>query len=99
MLVTSDPLLWEALLRRPLHERRGAAPRELIDFIARHNDATGNPAVARPALPDAELDQDIDAALAGLPAAVLRHLAPCLLGVFVMEGTGASAASSVVTGP
>jgi len=99
MLVTSDPLLWEALLRLPLRERRGAAPRELIDFIGRHNDATGNPASARPALPDAELDQDIDAALAGLPAAVLRHLAPCLLGVFVMEGTGASAASSVVAGP
>ena len=99
MLVTSDPLLWETLLHHPLAERRGIAPRELIDFIGRHHAVTGKAAVARPARPDAVLDRDLDAALAGLPGAVLSHLAPCLLGVFVMEGTGASAVSSVVAGP
>lgn len=99
MLVTSDPLLWETLLRRPLDERRGKAPRELIDFIGRHHEATGKSTVARAALPDAGLERDLDAALAGLPAAVLRHLEPCLLGLFVMEGTGASAVSSVIAGP
>jgi len=99
MLVTSDPLLWETLLRHPLAERRGSAPRELIDFIGHHHAATGKAAVARPARRDAALDQDLDAALGGLPGAVLRHLEPCLLGVFVMEGTGASAVSSVVAGP
>lgn len=99
MLVTSDPLLWEELLRRPLAERRGGAPRELIDFIGRYNEATGSPAVARAAPPCPGLDADLDAALAGLPASVLRHLDPCLLGVFGMEGTGASAVSSVVAGP
>ena len=80
MLVTSDPLLWETLLRHPLGARRGSAPRELIDFIGRHHAATGKAAVARPARPDAALDQELDAALAGLPGAVLRHLEPCLLG-------------------
>lgn len=99
MLVTSDPLLWETLLHRPLAERRGSAPRELIDFIGRHHAATGKAAVARAALPDAGLERDLDAALAGLPVAVLRHLEPCLLGVFMMEGTGASALSGVVAGP
>lgn len=99
MLVTSDPLLWETLLRRPLAERRGAAPRELIDFIGRYNQATGKSAVARAASPFPDLDSDLAAALAGLPAAVLRHLEPYLLGVFLMEGTAASAVSSVVTGP
>jgi hypothetical protein len=99
MLVTADPLSWEALLRRPLAARRAAAPRELIDFIQRHNEVTGKPATARAAIPDPSLDADLDAALAGLPAAVLRHLAPCLLGLFVMDGTGASAVSGVVAGP
>lgn len=99
MLVTADPLFWEDLLLRPLAERRGSAPRELIDFIGRHNQATGNGAAARAAVADPALDADIDAALAKLPLPVLRHLAPCLLGVFVMDGVGASAASSVVTGP
>jgi hypothetical protein len=99
MLVTSDPLLWETLLRRPLAERRGNAPRELIDFIGRHHQATGKTIVARAAILDAGLERDLDAALAGLPITVLRHLEPCLLGVFVMEGTGASAVSSVVAGP
>lgn len=99
MLVTSDPLSWEDLLRRPLAERKGGAPRELIDFIGRHNQATGNPAAARAAVPDAGLEADIDAAIAGLPVPVLRHLEPCLLGVFVMAGVGASAVSSVVAGP
>lgn len=99
MLVTSDPLSWEDLLRRPLVERKGSAPRELIDFIGRYNQATGNPAMARAAPPDPGLDADIDAAIAGLPLPVLRHLEPCLLGVFVMDGVGASAVSSVVTGP
>jgi hypothetical protein len=99
MLVTADPLLWEALLRRPFAARRGAAPRELIDFIGRHHEATGKPVVARAATAIEDLETDLDTALAGLPAAVLRHLEPCLLGVFLMEGTGASAVSSVVAGP
>jgi len=99
MLITADPLFWEDLLRRPLAERRGAAPRELVDFIARHHQATGSAAVARPAVPDAGLDADLDRALAGLPAIVLERVAPCLLGVFTMDGTGASAASGVIAGP
>ena len=103
MLVTADPLLWEDLLRRPLAQRRGAAPRELVAFIGRHNEATGKPVTARAARfapgPDASLHADLDAAIAGLPAAVLRHLDPCLLGVFVMDGTGASAVSCVVADP
>jgi hypothetical protein len=99
MFVTADPLLWEDLLQRPLGQRRGAAPAELIEFIGRYNQAVGSPAVARAAPPCAGLDADLDAALAGLPEAVLRHLAPCLLGIFVMDGTGSSAVSSVVAGP
>ena len=99
MLVTSDPLSWEDLLLRPLAERKGSAPHELIDFIGRYNHATGNPAVARAAILAPGLEADIDAAIAGLPAPVLRHLEPCLLGVFVMDGIGASAVSSVVAGP
>jgi len=99
MFVTADPLSWEDLLRRPLAARRGAAPRELVEFIARHHQATGSAAVARPAAPSPSLDADLDRALAGLPAAVLERVAPCLLGVFTMDGTGASAASGVIAGP
>lgn len=99
MLVTADPLLWEDFLRRPLDQRRGPAPQELIDFIARHNQATGSSAVARTCAPCPGLDADLDAAIAGLPPSVLSQLAPCLLGVFTMDGTGASAVSSVVSGP
>lgn len=99
MFITADPLLWEDLLRRPLAARRGPAPRELIDFIARHHQATGSAVVARQAEPGAGLDADLDRALAGLPAAVLERVAPCLLGVFTMDGTGASAASGVIAGP
>ena len=100
MLVTSDPFSWEVLLRRPPGERRAPAPRELVDHLRRHQETVGKPAAAQScAGADARLDADIDAAIAGLPAPVLRHLAPWLLGVFTVEGSGASAVSGVVAGP
>jgi len=100
MLVSADPFSWELLLRRPPDERRAAAPPELLAHLRRHQERGGKPASARAcAAEDPHLDADIDSAIAGLPAPVLRHLAPWLLGVFTLEGTGASATSGVVAGP
>jgi hypothetical protein len=100
MLVTADPFSWEILLRRPPDERRAAAPPELVAHLRRHQETGGKPASARPcAGEDPDLNADVDSAIAGLPAPVLHHLAPWLLGVFTLEGTGASATSGVVAGP
>jgi hypothetical protein len=96
MIVTPDGFFWERQLDRALAERLGAAPAELVDYVALVNQATGNPALPCAAVvPDDFLD-DVRSAIAGMPRVVRQMLQDELLGVYFARGLGSSAITDVV---
>lgn len=100
IIVTVEPNQWLSLLEIPIGERIGAAPKELIDFIARVNSATGVADSARaPVAVAAEFRADVRSAIEDIPDAVKQLLVNKLLGVYFVHGVGASAVTDVVLGP
>jgi hypothetical protein len=79
---------WKPALARPLAERVGAAPPELVEYLALDNAREGLPNRPRaPALADDFL-RDVRAALAALPAAVIAPLEGRLAGIYFIEDLG-----------
>jgi hypothetical protein len=96
MIYTSDPQEWRAMLRQPIQDRILPLPDEVREFVHQVNMATNVDAVPAPCVPDAALQADLRAALAGMPAAVLDLVGPLLLGICVGRGFGSSGVTDVV---
>ncbi|MBS1191727.1 MAG: hypothetical protein H6R10_3519 [Rhodocyclaceae bacterium] len=96
MIYAADPNLWMKFFDRPVEQRLATAPEALVDFLAQHNAANG--VAARPQAISAPDDFliDLHAAISEIPAPVKAKLEPCLLGVFLATGIGASAITDVV---
>ncbi|WP_312518230.1 hypothetical protein [Massilia sp.] len=96
MISTPTPLAWTELFQLPLHQRLLPLPPVVRDFVHQVNLATGVDAVPEAAGIDPDLQADLEAALAGMPAAVRALVAPRLLGICVGRGLGSCGITDIV---
>lgn len=90
---------WEATMKRPVEERIGPAPRELIDFLALDNLANDYPNKPRAArLPDRFI-ADFKRVYSELPEAVRRKVEPKLAGIYFADDIGGTGFSDSINDP
>jgi hypothetical protein len=82
--------LWKPALARPLEERIGIAPPELVEYLALDNIHGGIPNKPRAAQPSQEFLRDVRLALAELPPRVIGALLPKLGGIHFVEDFGST---------
>jgi hypothetical protein len=87
---------WSAALARPVEERIGAAPRELIELLAVDNVAHRLP--NKPAVPalSEEFLADVSAAFAELPEPLRRRVSEKLVGIYFADDMGSTGFSDIV---
>lgn len=86
--VVQKLVFWAPALARPLEQRIGAAPPELVEFITLENVAKGYPERPRAAAPAPDFLQDLRAAIAELPHEVTRLIEGKLAGIYFVEDLG-----------
>jgi hypothetical protein len=96
LIVTQDPFFWQEKFGHEVTERVGAAPEELVRYVALVNAATGIPSAPTAAFAAPELLHDLKCAIQGMPAVVIGRLENVLLGVYFARGLGSSAVTDVV---
>jgi hypothetical protein len=82
---------WEPALAKPLMQRIGPAPDEVVDFITQDNIMHGFPNRPLPSRMSPEFLRDVEQALAELPAPVHQRLKDKLAGIYFavdFGGTG-----------
>lgn len=89
---------WEPALAKPVEERIGAAPPELVEFILFDNLSNGYP--NRPRVPklDPAFLADVRRAYEGIPEGVKRKLGPKLAGIYFIEDLGGTGFADAVRG-
>jgi hypothetical protein len=87
---------WKADLARPVAERIGSAPPQLVEFITLDNVKNGFPERPRPAAMDAGFTQDLRDAFAELPAEVRRLFDDRLVGVYLVDSLGGTGYTDAV---
>lgn len=99
--VVKSQAYWEPALARPLLERIGPAPAEVVDFITRDNIMRGFPNRPRPSGLPPEFRQDVEQALLEIPSAVRQRLEEKLAGIYFavdFGGTGFTDAVATADG-
>lgn len=96
MIVVADAGFWRAALEKPLSERLGPAPREVIAYVALVNAAMGDPHVPAIAEVPDDFRRDVRDAIDEMPAVVRDLLDGPLLGVYFGQGLGSSAITDIV---
>ena len=94
--VVRKPDFWRADFARPLSERVGNAPPELVQFVTLDNLNQGFPERPRAPQPDAALLADVRAAFAELPGPVLHLFERRLIGIYLLEDLGGTGWTDVV---
>lgn len=94
--MTSQPALWDEQYRYDIEQRVGPAPAELVDYIRLVNSATGVPSSPSSVHVQADLLEDLQAAIRTMLPVVKGMLHNILLGVYLMRGLGSSAITDVV---
>jgi hypothetical protein len=79
---------WESALARPLEQRIGVAPREIVEYLNYDNIANGYPERPRFARLNSEFLRDVRAAFAEIPLEVKRLLASKLAGIVFVDNLG-----------
>ena len=79
---------WKAHLSRPVADRLGPAPPELVEFLHIDNAANGFPEKPRPSRLSAGFLADVRKAIADLPPAVRRAFDATFAGVWFVDGLG-----------
>lgn len=89
---------WQQAFARPLEQRIGPAPAELIDFITQDN--IKNEIANRPRVPalTPEFLREVRQAFAELPAAVKRRLESKLAGIYFAEDFGGTGLGDEIGG-
>jgi len=90
--------LWKAAFAKPLEQRVGPAPREVIELLTLDNLYNGYPERPRPSQVSDALRADVIAALAGIPDAVKRRLADRLAGIVFVDGFGGTGFTDSIVG-
>ena len=81
---------WEKSLAKPLEQRIGAAPREIVEYLNYDNIANGYPERPRAAKLNADFLRDVRSAFAEIPPEVKRLLVSRLAGIVFVENLGGS---------
>jgi len=79
---------WKAALSRPVAERLGPAPAELVEFLHLDNAANGFPEKPRASRPSAGFMADMRGAIEDLPPAVRRAFDATFAGVWLVDDLG-----------
>jgi hypothetical protein len=82
---------WQQAFAKPVEERIGSAPPELVNYLELDNIKNGYPDRPRSAIPDPDFVSDVRDAFADVPAPVKRLLAQKLAGIYFVEDLGGSA--------
>ena len=90
---------WEKTLARPLEERFGVAPPELVELVTLDNIKNGFPNRPRAAPVEAGLVADVRQAFHELPQAVKRSLDAKLAGIYFLEDIGGTGFADEVVAP
>ena len=90
---------WKAQLSRPMGERIGSAPPELVQYITLDNILNEYPERPRAAALDAALLADVKAALADLPPKIAGLFTTRLLGLYFVDGLGGTGYTDYVFDP
>ena len=89
---------WAAAMRKPVAQRVGPAPEELLRFINLDNIAAGYPNRPRTPQLSAEFLRDLNDAIAELPPFILDLIAPKLVGIYLVSDLGGTAYCDYVDG-
>ncbi len=89
---------WKAALERPLEQRIGPAPEELVTYLALDNIVQGIPHVPQSMPVSDDVLDDVKAALAELPPTVRQLLSDNLVGIHFVRGLGGTAFTDYVAG-
>ena len=79
---------WKPSLSRPVTERLGPAPRELVEFLHLDNAANGFPEKPRASRLSADFLADVRGAIADLPPSVRRAFDATFAGVWFVDDLG-----------
>lgn len=79
---------WKAALAKPVEQRIGPAPAELIEILALDNVVHGYPNKPRAPRLTAGFVADVQLALAGMPEPVKRRLSAKLAGIYFVDDIG-----------
>lgn len=88
--ITRKLAFWQDALAKPVTERIGPAPAELVDYLALDNTINGYANKPRAATLSAEFIADVRNAIAEIPAPVQRLLAQKLAGIYFVDDLGGS---------
>ncbi len=94
-----QPGFWKAALARPLEDRIGPAPPELIEILAIDNLAQGYPNQPRVPVLTSAFIADVKRMLAELPEPIRRKVAPRLAGIYFVDDIGGTGFADAVLDP
>lgn len=86
---------WRGALARPVAERIGPAPPELVELLQLDVMANGYPNQPRPSSPDPAFVADVRRAFEAIPEAVRRLLEPKLAGIHFVDDIGGTGFTDV----
>jgi hypothetical protein len=89
---------WKSWLEKPVRERHGAAPIELLQFLGLDNLASGYRERPRAVTVPPDLRADFEAALRSIPDRVWRAADKRLVGIFFLEELSGTALCDYVAG-
>jgi hypothetical protein len=89
---------WKAALEKPLEQRIGPAPAELVTYVALDNIVQGIPNVPQSMPVSDDVLDDVKAALTELPPEVRQLLSDNLVGIHFVRGLGGTAFTDYVAG-
>ena len=95
---TKKQAYWESAFARPLAERIGPAPPEVIELLTLDNIAHGYPNKPRPPKLEPAFMADVRRAFAEIPANVRRHLDAKLGGIYFVEDLGGTGFADEIAG-
>ncbi len=87
---------WKSAFAKPLEERVGSAPPEVIEQLLLDNLINGYPERPHPSHVSDELRADVVAALAGIPEVVKRRLTDRLAGILFVDEFGGTGFSDAI---
>lgn len=96
--VVRDAAFWQADRARPVVQRVGPAPPQLVEYLNLDNVLNGYPERPRAAEPGAAFIQDVKDAIAELPTEVWALFDERLVGLYLVEDLGGTGYAEAVLG-
>ena len=88
--IATQPGYWKSRMQRPLAQRIGEVPPELMEYVRLDNLGAGLASVPREATLTPDFLRDVRRALDEIPAPVKRLVGSRLAGIYLLEGLGST---------